>query len=697
MADAGMAAAAAVPGGASMGAEASAEPARSHKHAWEAWTAIGSPKFVLAPMTEGSDLPFRLLCRAHGVGLAYTPMLYAEHFASSARYRNDNFSTCETDRPLAVQFCAKSPDIFVAADMVQGECDFIDLNLDWNQAKAEKGGLGAALQPTWDVAVQMVRRGASELDVPVSCKMRLFPTVAESVARASELAAAGCSLLVVHGRTRGAAGARWGVADWEAIAAIKKAMAIPVLANGSVASRADAEACLAATGADGVLLSGALLANPHAIMDERPPAIDVAKEYLALCREHPVSSLVIREHLSRLWWRPMLRFHQIRKDLSDSYTLRSFEIIADELADELSAAEAESASGGLAAGESAMPPLGVCQPTIIQVPTDPSDRAAAQWHRFSGDVNQAELAERVRHALREACPLEDVRYEWQPLLSRKKAKRFVAITRSHLRNLKRKASGSGDAHARTQRIVPHSSNTASAERPAKIARPSIRDRKAERLRMIAAQQPECVALQVAVDLGLGDHQSEKELNKLANQIRRLYGTNMVSRSPAHVHFTGLKEGSRIARVLGRYCDGFESYVATRTPLRHTEFFPRERLVYLTPDSPNPLIELDPSKVYVLGGLVDEHIIKNLTLDAAAEHDIATARLPIAEFATHHEGSRKSQVLACNQVFEVLVTYWVTKSWPDALKPVLPVRKGYFVDAPMASSEACAASAPSVER
>lgn len=116
---------------------------------------------------------------------------------------------------------------------------------------------------------------------------------------------------------------------------------------------------------------------------------------------------------------------------------------------------------------------------------------------------------------------------------------------------------------------------------------------------------------------------------------------------------------------------------TRTPQKHNEYFSPESVVYMTPDSPNALTDLDPTKVYVIGGLVDEHIIKNLTLDAAAEARITTARLPITEHALH-QGPHKSQVLACNQVFEILMTYWTTKSWPLALKPVLPVRKGYFV-------------------
>lgn len=56
-----------------------------------------------------------MLCRQHGATLCYTPMMFAQHFATSARYRNDNYATTAHDRPLAVQFCASDPETFVAA------------------------------------------------------------------------------------------------------------------------------------------------------------------------------------------------------------------------------------------------------------------------------------------------------------------------------------------------------------------------------------------------------------------------------------------------------------------------------------------------------------------------------------------------------------------------------------------------------
>ncbi|KFQ34702.1 tRNA methyltransferase 10 B, partial [Mesitornis unicolor] len=113
---------------------------------------------------------------------------------------------------------------------------------------------------------------------------------------------------------------------------------------------------------------------------------------------------------------------------------------------------------------------------------------------------------------------------------------------------------------------------------------------------------------------------------------------------------------------------------------YLDLFPLDAIVYLTPDSENVLEDVDPSKVYVLGGLVDESVQKKLTLQRAQEQSLRTARLPIREYMVKTTNTKNyhSETLAINQVFDVLSTYYETRSWPAALKVGVSSGKGYVL-------------------
>ncbi|NXX47364.1 TM10B methyltransferase, partial [Tricholaema leucomelas] len=113
---------------------------------------------------------------------------------------------------------------------------------------------------------------------------------------------------------------------------------------------------------------------------------------------------------------------------------------------------------------------------------------------------------------------------------------------------------------------------------------------------------------------------------------------------------------------------------------YLDLFPVDAVVYLTPDSENVLEDIDANKVYILGGLVDESIHKKLTLQRAQEQAVQTARLPIREYMVKSTSSRNyhSETLAINQVFDVLSTYYKTRSWPAALKAGVSAGKGYVL-------------------
>ncbi|NWQ93608.1 TM10B methyltransferase, partial [Burhinus bistriatus] len=116
---------------------------------------------------------------------------------------------------------------------------------------------------------------------------------------------------------------------------------------------------------------------------------------------------------------------------------------------------------------------------------------------------------------------------------------------------------------------------------------------------------------------------------------------------------------------------------------YLDLFPLDAIVYLTPDSENGKYACfrhtgTRAKVYVLGGLVDESIHKKLTLQRAQEQSLQTARLPIREYMVKTANTKNyhSETLAINQVFDVLSTYYETRSWPAALKAGVSSGKGY---------------------
>lgn len=134
----------------------------------------------------------------------------------------------------------------------------VDLNLGCPQGIARRGRYGAFLLEHTELLVRIVStlaRGPNRVSCPVTCKIRVLPTMQETMALCRALVGAGCSLLTVHGRTREQNKQTIGTCDWGAIRTIREALPIPVFANGGVADQGDVERCLAETGVAGACVS----------------------------------------------------------------------------------------------------------------------------------------------------------------------------------------------------------------------------------------------------------------------------------------------------------------------------------------------------------------------------------------------------------------------------------------------------------
>lgn len=212
-------------------------------------------RVFLAPMSGITDEPFRKRAHAHGAGLVVSEMVASGELAKGRagfdlRIRHSGLPVHMVQ--LAGREAAHMAE---AARIAAGEgADIIDINMGCPAKKVTGGYAGSALMLDLDHALSLIEAVVGAVKVPVTVKMRLGwdegALNAPILARRAEQA--GVSMVTVHGRTR--CQFYQGKADWRAIARVKDAVSIPVVANGDVCSPAEAAAILDQSGADAVMV-----------------------------------------------------------------------------------------------------------------------------------------------------------------------------------------------------------------------------------------------------------------------------------------------------------------------------------------------------------------------------------------------------------------------------------------------------------
>ncbi|MFA7413728.1 MAG: tRNA dihydrouridine synthase DusB [Rhizobium sp.] len=220
-------------------------------------------RVALAPMSGVSDLPFRQLAWRFGAGLVVTEMVASRELVLNAAESWTRFKDGDA-RPHVVQLAGREAHWMAEAARIAeaNGADIIDINMGCPAKKVIGGYSGSALMREPDHALSLIEATVNAVKVPVTLKMRLGWD--ENSVNAPEIAAraenAGIQLVTVHGRTR--MQFYEGRADWDAIAAVRAAVSIPLIANGDVATVEDANEILRCSGADAVMVGRACQGRP---------------------------------------------------------------------------------------------------------------------------------------------------------------------------------------------------------------------------------------------------------------------------------------------------------------------------------------------------------------------------------------------------------------------------------------------------
>jgi tRNA-dihydrouridine synthase B len=273
-------------------------------------------KIALAPMAGVTDLAFRTICREKGAELTYTEMV-----SSKGLFYNDVKSRSllrigDNEHPCCAQIFGSEPETMAKAAVMAAEisgADMIDINMGCPTPKIVSNGDGSALMRNPELAARIISAVVDASPVPVTIKIRKGwdKGSVNCVEFAKMAEQCGAYAICIHGRTRTQLYS--GRADWDAIRDVKRAVSIPVIANGDVFSEEDAVRILKYTNADLVMIGRGAFGNPwifertaallNGLQPPDPPTIDdicdIAMYQFEIMMEHKgehVACLEMRKH-----------------------------------------------------------------------------------------------------------------------------------------------------------------------------------------------------------------------------------------------------------------------------------------------------------------------------------------------------------------------------------------------------------------
>ncbi len=251
------------------------------------------PLYVLAPLAGFTDLPFRSVVKKFGADLTVSEMVSSNALAHGSQKTFKMLEKSVLEDPYSVQISAADPEIARRAVEVlnaQEGIDVIDLNCGCPVPKVFGHGSGSALLddlPRLTSILRVIKETSAKSTT--TAKIRLGVTEKNHVQIAQEIEATGVDFIAVHGRTR--AGKFKAPVDYDAIAEIKEAVSIPVIANGDIDSFEKAQWVLEHTKADGVMIGRGAVGAPWIFHQLKTGSADIS---VALKHE------IIMEHYDKM-------------------------------------------------------------------------------------------------------------------------------------------------------------------------------------------------------------------------------------------------------------------------------------------------------------------------------------------------------------------------------------------------------------
>ncbi len=235
----------------------------------------------LAPLAGYTNAVFRKMCFSLGAGLTFTEMVSSKGLVYNSEKTRELLKVKEGSGLKAVQLFGHEPEFIKKCVNMQeiAPFDIIDINMGCPVLKIVKNGDGSALMENMPLASKVIK-SAKTAGKPVTVKFRVGIRADKlcAVEFAKMCEDSGADMITIHGRTRDKMYA--GPVDIEQIALAKQAVKIPVIANGGVFTKEDAQSLLTSTGSDGVMIARGAMYNPWVFADILEKAYDKKKDIL---------------------------------------------------------------------------------------------------------------------------------------------------------------------------------------------------------------------------------------------------------------------------------------------------------------------------------------------------------------------------------------------------------------------------------